>query len=164
MTLPPPIVVPDNWTTEQDLRFYAERWEEDAPSVGDGLHAAMIFHCGGLVEIVNAALDYFHQHDLTLYRFPLSCLSLNEKLDILDDIAATSHCGIPHRARLQDDISLCRWADAERTRIFREHYRCRGESWIYPVVAVIDLCGAAAYALWETMSVEYDDFRGDLIF
>jgi hypothetical protein len=152
------ISVPADWTVEQDLAFYEERWAEDALDYAEGLRSAMLIHCAGLVRVIDAALRYFYSRDLTLFPFPPECLSVSEKLDILESIVNKNPRDAPYHERLQADICLCRWAEAERSRIFAEHHKNRGEPWLYPIVAAIDLCGAAAFTLEETMKCEHDDF------
>ena len=150
--------VPPNWTAERDLLFYEERWENEALSYAEGLRRAMVLHCGGLTRMINATLSYFYDHDLTLFPFPPECLTVTEKLNIIESIVQESSRDAGYRERLQRDISFCRRAEAERTRVFAEHHKRCGKSWLYPLVAAIDVCGAAAFGLEETMVCEHDDF------
>src|SRR4051794_350795 len=112
-----PISVPPDWRVEQDLAFYEERWAEDAPDYAEGLRNAMLFHCAGLVRVIDAALRYFYSRNLTLFPFPPECLSVSEKLDILQSIVNKNPRDDCYHERLQADIRLCRWAEAERSRI-----------------------------------------------
>jgi hypothetical protein len=153
-----PISVPPYWTPEQDLLFFEERWGCDAPDYAEALRKAMVFHCAGLLDVIDATLTYFYRSDITLFPFPQECLSVSEKLDILESILSASPRETPYHDRFKADFALCRLAEAERSRIFAEHHKCRGKSWLYPLVAVIDLCGAAAFELEESMICEHEDF------
>jgi hypothetical protein len=158
-----PISVPPDWTPEQDLLFFEERCGCDAEDYAEVLRSEMYFHCGGLVAVLDAALTYFYSKDLTLFPFPPECLNVTEKIDILESIVSASPRETSYHDRFKADLSLCRWAEAERHRIFVEHHKSRGKSWLYPVVAVIDLCGAAAFDLEESMVCEHEDFVGPLL-
>ncbi len=64
----------------------------------------MRFHCGGLVEIINAAVEYFYTTEPSLVEVPTDCLGTVEKLDMLAEIAASSKRGVSFRERLLEDV------------------------------------------------------------
>jgi hypothetical protein len=152
------IAVPLNWTAERDVEYLEDRWGSEGKDHGEALRWALQSHCGGLVKIINASVAYFYDHDLTLSPFPLDCVGVTEKIAMIEIAVARIVREPEYHRRFREDLALCRWAESERRRVFSEHTRCHGNGWLYPVMAAIDLCGAAAFELELLMESEHDDF------
>lgn len=152
-----PIVVPPGWTAEKDLAIFDYMPDSDE-SYWEVVQSVIEHDCKELAIDIDAALSYFYARDVQLTRFRLGCMTLAEKIDLLETVIKSSKYRPRDPEELYATLALCRTAEAERSRVFKEYQQAGEQSWLYPVVTVIQYCGAAASHFEMAMLTAYPNF------
>jgi hypothetical protein len=153
-----PIVTPADWTPERDFAYYDERWDEP----DDYFSAALdrVAECyEELIETVDAALQYFEQHDHRLVTVHPATLTLSEKLARLASITNGRHATYQYKTRFSEHLHNAQWADHERRRIMELYYIGDERTWLYPLCELADCLACAAIQLNEVMQGEHSDYK-----
>lgn len=153
-----PIIVPAGWTPEQDFASYEDRWGE-----ADDYFAAALQRAAEnyqeLIETVDAALQYFEQHDHRLVPVHPATLTLSEKLTRLSLIANTRRTTYQYKSRFAEHLHDCQWVDHERQRVMESYYLGEERTWLYSLCELADYLGSAGMLLEEAMKCEHSDYR-----
>ena len=153
-----PIIVPPAWTAKKDLAYFTDCFGHVDGSWWDVLQTFIKEDCMGLASDIDAALSYFHARDVQLVYFPLDCMTLAERIDLLETVIRSSKYCPPDPEELYASLASCLTAETERSRVFQEYQRSGRQSWLYPVVTVIHYCGAAAFHFENAMQLAYPNF------
>ena len=158
ITLDIPIVVPPGWTAEKDLAYFTDRFGDGNGNCWHVLQTFIKEDCIGLAVDIDAALSYLYDRDVQLMHFRLDCMTLTEKIDLLETVIKRSKYRPRDPEELYACLALCRTAEAERSRVFKEYHQAGEQSWLFPVVTVIEYCGAAAFHFENAMQLGYPNF------
>lgn len=154
-----PIITPLNWTADQDLEYYEERWGETNDYAKSALWRVTASYAE-LQDAVDKALSYFVRKDQRLEPVHPGTLTLAEKLQRLSVLTSNQGNDYDYKGRFAQHIQACEWADAERQRVMMTYYAGGEGTWLRPLCELADLLASAAYSLDEGMKCEHPDYDG----
>jgi hypothetical protein len=151
----PPISVPANWTAQQDIEFFEERWGESTDYFGEVRERVLVAH-EELEQLLHDALDFF---DASAAPAPVSTLT-----EIIAAVEARLMAGPyshQHQAWLKVDLAYCRYALGEFDRLAPSLDEDGDGGWLMPQCDLSDHLVTATINLDETLRFEFHAFEED---
>ena len=152
------ITIPPNWTPEQDVDYYQDRFGEAHNYFASVLELVAESY-EELTATVDRALDYFERHDGQLIRVHPGTLALPEKIYRLSGVIGAGKRDYEYQERFADHLHECIFADAERQRVMQDYYNREGRKWLKPLCDASDYLATASGSLDEGMACEHEDYN-----
>jgi len=152
-----PITVPPDWNEQKDMTRYQEIYEETGDClvtlydrIGDNYSE---LHC-----VLKNAIRFFMRNTETAHPLPLAALTIDEKIEWLEELLCAAPRTEQYLARFGDDLSHCRWVEAQRKRLLRSYRPPNGALWLYPLCLLADSLVSSGMRLEESLICEHGDY------